>query len=56
MLPLILLALVAESWDFSPGKDDPKPELLLDLRPLNEKVAGERGFVKSDGGTGFALG
>ncbi len=56
MLPLILLAFAADAWEFAPGKDDPKAELLLDLRPLNEKAAGATGFVKSDGGTGFALG
>ncbi|MBY0230407.1 MAG: hypothetical protein K2W96_14075, partial [Gemmataceae bacterium] len=55
MLPLLLLA-APDTWAFSPGKDDPKAELLVDLRPLNEKKAGAKGFVKSDGGTGFALG
>src|SRR5262245_49975672 len=57
MLPLLLLALSApETWPFSPGKDTPEAELAIDLRALNEKAAGESGFVKSDGGTGFALG
>jgi hypothetical protein len=57
MLALLLLTIAApDTWAFSPGKDDPKAELLIDLRPLNEKVAGEKGFIKSDGSTGFAMG
>ena len=43
----------------TPGRSRPartiQGDLLLDLRPLNEKTAGAKGFVKSDGGTGFAL-
>lgn len=46
----------AHSWAFS-YPDDSKPGALLDLRYLNEKVAGESGFVKlTPDGNGFALG
>ena len=34
------------SWAFEPKKDDYSPNALLDLRYLNEKVAGESGFIK----------
>jgi len=45
-----------KTWAFTPGKD-PFKEALLDLRYLNEKQAGEKGFVKlSADGSGFALG
>jgi hypothetical protein len=62
---LILLApaaLFAEtkddpgSWAFQPARDDFRPDALLDLRSLNEKQAGESGFVKVDAAGGFLLG
>lgn len=34
------------SWAFDPGKDTFDPQALLDLRGLNETVAGETGFIK----------
>ncbi|MFQ6130523.1 MAG: hypothetical protein ACE5R4_00655 [Armatimonadota bacterium] len=40
---------------FEPALDPFGPEALLDLRSLNEKVAGESGFVRRDG-LNFALG
>jgi hypothetical protein len=44
-------------WAFQPPKDEFSPEALLDLRGLNEKVAGESGFVKrSPDGDGFVSG
>lgn len=46
-----------KTWAFNPGKDPFKEDALLDLRFLNEKVAGEKGFVKmSADGSGFVLG
>lgn len=45
------------AWDFNPGKDAFDPAALLDLRRLNETVAGETGFVHvSADGTGFVRG
>ena len=45
------------TWAFNPGKDSFKQDALLDLRSLNEKVAGEKGFVKLNAdGSGFVLG
>jgi hypothetical protein len=46
-----------KTWTFNPAKDTFKADTLLDLRPLNEKVAGEKGFVRlSPDGSGFVLG
>jgi len=44
------------TWAFEPDEDDFNPKALLDLRPLNERVAGESGFVKSTPAGDFALG
>lgn len=56
---LTLCALIAQqsgSWAFS-YPDDSRPGCLLDLRYLNEKKAGETGYVKvSPDGTGFVRG
>ncbi len=47
----------SNSWAFSPPKDNFTPNALLDLRSLNEKVAGEKGFVGlSKDGNSFVLG
>jgi hypothetical protein len=35
-----------QAWDFVPEPDKLDPSAVLDLRYLNEKVAGEHGFVK----------
>ena len=35
-----------KTWDFQPELDTYAPNSLLDLRDLNEKVAGETGFVR----------
>jgi hypothetical protein len=44
-------------WAFSPPRDSFSPDALLDLRSLNEKVAGESGFVtRSKDGNDFVLG
>ena len=34
------------TWAFQPAPDTFRPEALLDLRSLNEKQAGEHGFIK----------
>ncbi len=44
-------------WAFTYPADTTRPGSLLDLRSLNEKTAGESGFIKlSTDGSGFALG
>lgn len=45
------------SWAFQYPANDARPGAMLDLRSLNERVAGESGFVKlTPDGSGFALG
>jgi len=45
------------TWAFHPPRDDFDPAALLDLRWLNEKVAGQNGFVRrSKEGSDFVLG
>ncbi|MBV9849296.1 MAG: hypothetical protein JO250_06375 [Armatimonadetes bacterium] len=44
-------------WAFQPATDAFSPKALLDLRSLNEKVAGQSGFVRrSADGSDFVLG
>ena len=43
-------------WAFEPDDDAFDPKALLDLRGLNEKVAGESGWLKCTGDREFALG
>ncbi len=46
-----------EAWDFLPEKDALDPAALMDLRYLNEKAAGERGFIRlAANGNGFVRG
>ena len=46
-----------QAWDFVPAADKLDPSALLDLRCLNEKVAGEHGFVRlSADGNSFVWG
>jgi hypothetical protein len=45
------------TWAFTPPRDQFSPNALLDLRYLNEKVAGQSGFVRrSADGNDFVLG
>ena len=46
----------AQTWPFSPPRDTFSKESLLDLRSLNETVAGETGFVRSDADGDFVRG
>ena len=47
----------ATTWAFSPAADTFAPDALLDLRALNEKTAGESGFVRrSADGNSFVSG
>lgn len=46
----------SSTWPFNPKPDEFSSSALLDLRYLNEKVAGERGFVKADSGGDFTYG
>jgi hypothetical protein len=59
-LALIAVALTRQTdpptWSFTPKLDDFSPTALLDLRSLNEKVAGESGFVKADSNGDFTSG
>ena len=44
-------------WPFRPARDTFRHDALLDLRGLNEKVAGQSGFVRlADDGESFVLG
>jgi hypothetical protein len=43
-------------WPFAPGQDEFRTDALLDLRGLNEKVAGEKGFVRVDARGDFVRG
>ena len=45
-----------KTWPFSPPRDTFSAESLLDLRSLNEKVAGETGFVRSNADGDFVRG
>jgi hypothetical protein len=46
-----------EAWDFVPQVDQLDPAAMLDLRHLNEKVAGEHGFIRlSRDGNSFLRG
>src|SRR6185436_9419466 len=54
---LAISADVGPSWAFTPPKDTFSDDALFDLRSLNEKVAGENGFVtRSKDGNDFLLG
>jgi hypothetical protein len=45
------------AWAFEPSPDSFSPDALLDLRALNEKVAGEHGFLtRSKDGNDFIFG
>jgi hypothetical protein len=44
------------TWAFEPDEDDFSPKALLDLRSLNEKVAGESGYVRTTPSGDFVLG
>lgn len=47
----------AKTWAFTPPKDTFDPAAMFDLRGLNEKVAGESGFMRlSADGSSFVLG
>ena len=45
------------TWAFEPARDTFSPQALLDLRSLNEEVAGQHGFIRlSKDGEGFVRG
>src|ERR1043165_6691047 len=55
-LVLTSLAGAEGRWAFTPAKDDFSNDALFDLRDLNEKVAGESGYVtRSKDGNDFVL-
>ena len=57
LLGAALVVRAGESaWAFEPGLDDFRPDALLDLRSLNEPMAGESGFVRVDPNGDFVLG
>jgi len=46
-----------ETWAFAPARDAFSPDAVLDLRGLNEEVAGEHGFIRlSEDGNDFVRG
>jgi G:T/U-mismatch repair DNA glycosylase len=49
-------AVPPDTWAFEPARDRFDPASLLDLRGLNEAVAGQSGFVRVDGKGGFLRG
>lgn len=51
-----LHASEADTWAFEPARDRFEAASLLDLRGLNEAVAGQSGFVRADGQGGFVRG
>ncbi|MFN4242518.1 MAG: hypothetical protein ACK4PI_04695 [Tepidisphaerales bacterium] len=55
--PLADVAGLDTAWAFEPDDDDFKPGALWDLRGLNERVAGETGFIRlSEDGRSFVRG
>jgi hypothetical protein len=59
LVPSALFAQTEDTpgtWAFQPARDQFRPDALLDLRSLNEKQAGESGFVKVDAQGDFVLG
>jgi hypothetical protein len=55
-LPLWAAEPAAGTWAFEPARDRFDSAALLDLRSLNEKVAGQSGFVRVDDQGGFLRG
>ncbi|MEZ5665207.1 MAG: hypothetical protein R3E94_17000 [Burkholderiaceae bacterium] len=47
---------LTDTWAFEPPRDSFDAAALLDLRYLNEQVAGQSGFVRVDGDGGFLRG
>ncbi|AIE84235.1 hypothetical protein [Fimbriimonas ginsengisoli] len=61
MLPLLVALAIQtwggpDTWAFAPPPDDFRSDAMLDLRYLNEKVAGESGYVTADDKGDFRLG
>ncbi|HOX02493.1 MAG TPA: hypothetical protein P5555_09670 [Candidatus Paceibacterota bacterium] len=44
--PEVIRFQPGQAWEFQPEPDPLSPDALLDLRFLNEKVAGEHGFIR----------
>ena len=55
-LPISAAEPAAPTWAFEPARDRFESAALLDLRHLNEGVAGQSGFVRVDGRGGFLRG
>ena len=49
-------AQAPDSWAFEPQRDAFRPDAVFDLRSLNEKVAGESGYLRVDANGDFLLG
>jgi hypothetical protein len=56
LAPLAAVAADPATWGFDSPHDPFAADALLDLRSLNEKVAGEKGFVTVDAAGSFRLG
>ena len=50
------LHIHAQTWPFSPPRDTFSAESLLDLRSLNEGIAGETGFIRTNTNGDFVRG
>lgn len=48
--------LAQETWAFEPARDEFSPDALLDLRGLNEREAGEKGWIGIDARGDFVAG
>jgi lysophospholipase L1-like esterase len=49
-------AAASSSWAFTPSRDTFSPDAFFDMRSLNEKVAGQSGFVTVDNNGHFVRG
>jgi len=47
---------LGKTWPFQPRRDRFSPDALLDLRPLNERFAGEHGWLRIDADGDFVRG
>lgn len=56
LAPLVALAADPATWSFTPPRDPFAADALLELRSLNEKVAGEKGFITVGADGEFRLG
>ena len=56
MIVLALAFLQQSGWEFNPKPDTFSPSAMVDLRSMNEKVAGENGYIAADKNGDFVRG